>query len=334
MFVLLRQGCGLRLSGTGRLFHVEHSLWERRSRDDEVVAPPPHEQIEIAVRTPSGRREFPCTIGIVARRAVNEGQGEQRHALAAAARCVVGVPPHKLIFGLHIVGFHSRVLSEPCQRYLQDSPILSQIIHTDRELFAGNPQFLCTFSTRFTQPFCALPCSLRALFAVLYPIVPHIRNSVYTVAPRFAQHTHNIGHRVCRTERNGIHVIGPAFFRFARMKTSSRQKGHMTITTAREWPSTCVALRPPLARPLVGFCGGLLPLLVRGRARGGPGGGKVKNAKRTAPASRRVRRRAARAGSSLGSKTRRGGCGWCGAGPRGTRPGGRGSRHSGCKSSA
>ena len=224
---------------------------------------------------------------------MHEGQSEERHALSTRAGSVVRVPAHQLIFGLHIVEFHSSVLSEPCQRYLQDSPILSQIIHTDRELFAGNPQFLCTFSTRFAQPFCATYCLLRALFAVLYPIVPHIRNSVYTVAPRFAQHTHNIGHRVCRTERNRIHVIRPAFYRKARMKTSSRQKGHMTITTAREWPSTCVALRPPLARPLVGFCGGLLPLLVRGHARGGHGGGRAKT------------RKTPGAGALRGARTRR-----------------------------
>ena len=321
-------------SGTGRLFHVEHSLWKRRCRDDEVVAPPPHKQIEIAVRTPSGRREFPCTIGIVARRAVNKGQGEERHALAAAARCVVGVAPHKLIFGLHIVGFHSRVLSEPCQRYLQDSPILSQIIHTDRELFAGNPQFLCTFSTRFAQANKAIPCLLRALFPVLYPIVPHIRNSAVTVTPRFTQHRHNYGHRFFLSERNGIAVIRPVIFRLARMKMTNRQKGHMTTTAAREWPSTCVALRPPLARPLVKFCGGLLPLLVRGQARGGPGGGKAKTEKRTARASRRVRRRPARRRNRPGCKTRHGGCAWCGAGSRGIRPGCQGSRHSGCKSSA
>ena len=66
VFILLRQGCGLRFRGTGRLFHVEHCLREGRSRDDEVVAPPPHEQVEIAVRATCRGREFPRPVGVMA----------------------------------------------------------------------------------------------------------------------------------------------------------------------------------------------------------------------------------------------------------------------------
>jgi hypothetical protein len=88
------------------LFHVEHLLSEGWGGGDEVIAPPPHEQVEIAVGTTTWRCEFAAAVGVVTAGAVNERHCEQCHALSTRARCVHGVPAYQLIFGCSFILFH------------------------------------------------------------------------------------------------------------------------------------------------------------------------------------------------------------------------------------